>query len=54
MKTTDKIISLLLSLFILSSCEQDIVPQLETAEPQIVIDAWINNTPTSHLVGTIM
>jgi hypothetical protein len=50
MKTTYKIISLLLSLFILSSCEQDIVPQLETAEPQIVIDAWINNSPSPQYI----
>ena len=40
----------MLSLLILSSCEEDIVPQLETAEPQIVIDAWINNTPTSQYI----
>ena len=44
MKTIKNIISLLLSLLILSSCEEDIVPQLESAEPQIVIDAWIDNT----------
>jgi hypothetical protein len=50
MKTIKNTISLLLSLLILSSCEEDIVPELEPAEPQIVIDAWINNTPTSQYI----
>ena len=50
METIKTAISLLLSLLVLSSCEEDIVPQLETAEPQIVIDAWINNTPTSQYI----
>lgn len=50
MKATDKIIPLLVSLFILCSCEEDITPVLETVEPQIVIDAWINNTQTPQFI----
>ena len=50
MKATDKIIPFLVSLFILCSCEEDITPVLETVEPQIVIDAWINNSQTPQLI----
>ncbi len=50
MKTLKNSMSLLLSLLMLSSCEEDITPQLETAEPQLVIDAWINNTTTPQYI----
>lgn len=41
---------LLLTSVIFSSCEDVINPQLESAEPVLVIDAWINNLPDSQKV----
>jgi len=40
----------LLLLALLASCEQDFFPELEEAEPQIVVDAWINNKPEAQTV----
>ncbi|MFC2124906.1 DUF4249 domain-containing protein [Bacteroidota bacterium] len=40
-----KILSLILIPVFLWSCEDEIFPALEEADPQIVIDAWINNNP---------
>lgn len=41
---------LFLASAIFSSCEDVINPQLESAEPVLVIDAWINNLPDSQKV----
>ena len=43
MKNIQKLSLLILAMSIFWSCEDDIYPELEEAEPQIVIDAWINN-----------
>jgi len=32
------------------SCEDDIYPELEQADPQFVIDAWINNNPEPQYI----
>ena len=50
MKNIQKILVLLLAVSLLYSCEEDIYPELETAEPQIVIDAWINNNPEPQYI----
>jgi hypothetical protein len=50
MKNLQKIFMLLLAVSIFWSCEEDIYPELETAEPQIVIDAWINNNPEPQFI----
>jgi hypothetical protein len=39
---------LFLASTIFYSCEDVINPQLESAEPVLVIDAWINNLPDSQ------
>jgi hypothetical protein len=41
---------LFLASTIFYSCEDVINPQLESAEPVLVIDAWINNLPDSQKV----
>ncbi len=43
MKNIQKIFMLLIAVSLLWSCEEDVYPELEAAEPQVVIDAWINN-----------
>jgi hypothetical protein len=45
-----RIIILLLTAAIFYSCEDVINPELEIAEPVLVIDAWINNLPDSQKV----
>lgn len=35
---------------VFSSCEENIYPELEYAEPQIVIDAWINNSQAPQYI----
>lgn len=44
------IFSLFLASAIFSSCEDVINPTLESAEPILVVDAWINNLPDSQKV----
>jgi len=44
------VISLFLASAIFSSCEDVINPTLESAEPVLVIDAWINNLPQTQKV----
>lgn len=39
------IVALLLTTLLFSSCEEVINPDLELAEPVLVIDAWLNNAP---------
>ena len=43
MKNLQNLLTLLFAVSIFWSCEDTIYPELEQAEPQIVIDAWINN-----------
>jgi len=50
MKLAHTLISLLLPLLVLSSCEESIMVDLEKAEPQIVIDAWVNNAPRTQII----
>ncbi|MBN8650789.1 MAG: DUF4249 domain-containing protein [Cytophagales bacterium] len=45
-----RIIILLFTAAIFYSCEDVINPELEIAEPVLVIDAWINNLPDSQKV----
>ena len=39
-----------IALLIFSSCEDDFFPELEEAEPLIVVDAWIDNKPESQTI----
>lgn len=50
MKNLQKLLTLVIAATILWSCEDDIYPELESAEPQIVIDAWINNNPEPQYI----
>ena len=50
MKLTHTFLPLLMSLLVLCSCEENITVELEKAEPQIVIDAWVNNTPVTQVI----
>lgn len=45
-----RIVYLIFLTAVLYSCEDVINPQLESAEPVLVIDAWINNLPDSQKV----
>ena len=50
MKATQKILSALLASIFLFACEDEIFPELEPAEPLLVIDAWINNKPETQVI----
>lgn len=51
MKSYIRLLPLILIIFIYSSCEDDIFPELEPAPPQVVIDAWINNKPEQQIIN---
>lgn len=50
MKAYTRILVLFGLLFIYSSCEDDIFPELEPAPAQVVVDAWINNKPEQQII----
>ena len=50
MKNSHKLLSLIFAAFVLCSCEETIYPELESADAQIVIDAWVNNSPTPQYI----
>ncbi len=50
MKNLQKLAILLLAVTVFCSCEDDYYPELEEAEPQIHIDAWINNAPAPQYI----
>jgi len=50
MKEWIKIIFIIASIFILSSCEEVIEVELDNAEPQIVIEANVSDNPSNNLV----
>jgi len=50
MNNLQKLITLFSAVSIFWSCEDTIYPELEQAEPQIVIDAWINNDPSPQYI----
>lgn len=50
MKNLQNLLTLLLATSIFWSCEDTIYPELEQAEPQIVIDAWINDNQVPQYI----
>jgi len=50
MKNLQRLFTLVFAASILWSCEDTIYPELEHAEPQMVIDAWINNKPEPQYI----
>ncbi len=50
MKNLQYLLMVLLAASIFSSCEDTIYPELEEAEPQIVIDAWINDNQAPQYI----
>lgn len=50
MKNLQNLIALLLAVSFFWSCEDTIYPELERTDPQIVIDAWINNHPEPQYI----
>ena len=50
MKKIQKLSLLLLAVSVFWSCEDTIYPELEQADSQIVIDAWINNQPEPQYI----
>ncbi|MFC2113100.1 DUF4249 domain-containing protein [Bacteroidota bacterium] len=50
MKNLQKLITLIIAVTVFCSCEDTIYPELEEADPQIVIDAWINNAPEPQYI----
>jgi hypothetical protein len=50
MKTLQNLLILVIAASLLWSCEDDIYPELESAEPQIIIDAWVNNSPQPQYI----
>ena len=54
MKDVIKKILVIISLFILSACEEVIEVELDNADPQIVIEANISDDPTNNIVKITM
>ena len=50
MKNLHKLLTLTFAVCVFWSCEDTIYPELEQAEAQIVIDAWINNNPEPQYI----
>jgi len=50
MKNLQFLLTVILAASFFWSCEDNIYPELEQAEPQIVIDAWINNTQSPQYI----
>ena len=50
MKNLQYLLTVFFAMYIFSSCEDTIYPELEEAEPQIVIDAWINNMQSPQYI----
>ncbi len=50
MKQLNIILNLLIGVIVWSSCETVIDPKLESAEPILVVDAWINNKPEVQVI----
>ena len=44
------IFALLITIIIMTSCEDKINPTLEKADPVLVVDAWINNKPEDQVI----
>ncbi len=49
-RISNYIIALLSTTLLFSSCEEVINPDLELAEPVLVIDAWLNNAPGNQQI----
>lgn len=50
MRNLTKLLSLVLATVWLAACENVISPELEEAEPVLVVDAWLNNKPEEQII----
>lgn len=45
-----KTVGLILSILLFSSCEKTIDPNLQSASPVLVVEAWLNNKPEKQII----